>query len=198
MPPRSVGSVPAVLRQSLADGFIPAKIPFQVLRLGPRPEHEHPPRQLIRNRPPCLIQPPGPAIEVDEQDHTSHGPPSHPSDMVLRQTPEHFPPPARNRKHLHPVECCAAQPPMKSVCYLAVRIVFRQHEYVPEMLVYAHGSRSSRIKAPTRSPATCISRNGLTCVGSKWLLRCRRKVFSSENRRMTSGLCDVARNWPRS
>ena len=75
----------------------------------------------------------------------------------------------------------------ESVGDVAVGLVLGQHQNVRAVLVDAHGSTSSRIRALTRSPATWTSLTGRTSVGSRWLRRCSRSVFSPENRRIASG-----------
>jgi len=46
-----------------------------------------------------------------------------------------------------------------------------------------------------RSPVIVISLSGFILVGSRWLFRFNLKVFSFENLRIASALCDVTKIW---
>src|SRR4029077_17801997 len=99
-------------------------------------------------------------------------------------------------QHLHLPVSIPINLLVKTIGQLAIGIVLRQYNEVWESFVDAHGSTSPRISAPTRSPCTLNCSSLRTIVGSRWLLLKSTRVFSSEKRRMASGLCEVAMNCP--
>ena len=117
-----------------------------------------------------IFQPVFPTVEVDQQNHKSVRASIHFRNVHGLELVQDFNPTTSHGEHLELPLAIPVNVYVKFVRQPEVGIVLGKHEDVRELPVDAHGSKSPRTIAPTRSPLTWSSLSGRTTVGSRWLL----------------------------